>query len=620
MTPPRQRRTAGTFGAPRQALSRKGAVRRAQAVTTYGVGSLVAFEQESFIVSGLDGAEASWSEEEAPKVYEHRLARTLGVSHFRLPPGSDDRSSDGMRVRRFPLMHSCPGCEKLQPIARFNPPAGKATCEDCAKDLVPSRFVVACEKGHLDDFPYWKWLHRDNRAGGGAGACGGTLKLRSTGRTASLRSIVISCTCGTARDVSMEGAFGRRALAELRIPCEGKSPWLKDAPADASCTATPRTLQRGASSVWQPVLKSALSIPPWSDGSTDPLAEIWDQLRECESEREISLVLNGKFNGNPPITAARVMELLVAETQDDPEPESEEAQAPDAPYLVLLRQEYRKLAEGNPEQADRHEQFVCEPPEDDHHEYLDRFGLDRPMLVKRLREVRALKGFTRIVQADAAPDSDGAPLSRHPLNWLPAMEVSGEGVFLRFDQGRLDTWAAGKKVQRRVARMSRNHDEALVKAAPKGATARRSPGTPRMVLLHTLAHALINEWSLEAGYPAAALRERLYADDTMAGCLIYTATSDSAGSLGGLVAQGEPKALQASLWSALRRACWCSADPLCIESGPSGTDGTNLAACHACAMLPETSCEHNNMLLDRALLVGTPEEPSLGFFQDLMES
>jgi hypothetical protein len=36
-------------------------------------------------------------------------------------------------------------------------------------------------------------------------------------------------------------------------------------------------------------------------------------------------------------------------------------------------------------------------------------------------------------------------------------------------------------------------------------------------------------------------------------------------------------------------------------------------------MLPETSCEHNNILLDRALLVGTPDEPHLGFFANILE-
>jgi hypothetical protein len=142
----------------------------------------------------------------------------------------------------------------------------------------------------------------------------------------------------------------------------------------------------------------------------------------------------------------------------------------------------------------------------------------------------------------------------------------------------------------------------------------RSPISPRYVLLHTLAHALINEWSLEAGYPAAALRERLYVANDMAGVLIYTATSDSAGSLGGVVAQGEYAFIRTSLESALSRVSWCSQDPPCMESEASGTDSLNLAACYACVLLPETSCETNNTFLDRAMLVGTPDDPSIGFF------
>ena len=66
------------------------------------------------------------------------------------------------------------------------------------------------------------------------------------------------------------------------------------------------------------------------------------------------------------------------------------------------------------------------------------------------------------------------------------------------------------------------------------------------MLIHSLAHAVIDQWALDSGYPASSLRERLYVDDDMAGFLIYTATSDSAGSLGGVVAEAEPDRLEAS--------------------------------------------------------------------------
>jgi hypothetical protein len=98
----------------------------------------------------------------------------------------------------------------------------------------------------------------------------------------------------------------------------------------------------------------------------------------------------------------------------------------------------------------------------------------------------------------------------------------------------------------------------------------------------------------------------------MAGTLIYTATSDSAGSLGGIVAQAASDQLFASIRRALDRAAWCSADPLCIESA---VDNLNLAACHACALLPETSCEVYNTRLDRGILIGTPDVPELGYFK-----
>jgi hypothetical protein len=67
----------------------------------------------------------------------------------------------------------------------------------------------------------------------------------------------------------------------------------------------------------------------------------------------------------------------------------------------------------------------------------------------------------------------------------------------------------------------------------------------------------------------------------------------------------------------LRKALWCSTDPVCMDSPGQEPDACNLAACHCCALLSETSCEEQNRLLDRAVVVGTLERPSLGFFEGL---
>jgi len=620
MTPPpaRRRRTGADGAAPARNLPRLGTVRRAQAITTYGVGSLVAVDQESFIVSGLDEADKHWSTDEAPVIHERRLARLLGVHHFRLPPASDDNSRDGLRVRRFPLMHSCPECGDLRRHREFNPPPGKSVCGTCEVDLVPSRFVIACEAGHLDEFPYWQWVHRASGPGARtAGQCGGTLKLRTSGRSSSLRSIVVSCSCGVP-EVSMEGSFRRNALKDLGLRCRGTRPWLGTSAVAVPCTRTPRTLQRGSSAVWQPVSRSALSIPPWSDGSSDPLAGHWDVLRGLNSRMEIEIALKVIFPKGPsPISADDVAVPLDAEREEDAQDGAEATF--DRRYRALREKEYERLRAGNDERERSHkEQFVCEPPLGDT-DLLRPFGVTGPMLVKKLREVRALKAFTRLSEPDSTTGSEEVLLSDAPLSWLPAMEVHGEGVFLRLAEDRLGSWEKSGAVVDRVERMRAAHQRLLEQRAGDTSQVVPSPATPRMVLLHTLAHVLVNEWSLEAGYPAASLRERLYAADDMAGVLVYTATSDSAGSLGGLVAQGEPEHLVRTIRSAVRRAEWCSSDPLCVESEASGTGGTNLAACHACVMLPETSCEHNNILLDRALLVGTPEDPALGFFTGLSD-
>jgi hypothetical protein len=142
--------------------------------------------------------------------------------------------------------------------------------------------------------------------------------------------------------------------------------------------------------------------------------------------------------------------------------------------------------------------------------------------------------------------------------------------------------------------------------------------TPRFVLLHTFSHVMINQLVYECGYGSAALRERIYygtGDSAMSGVLIYTAAGDSEGTLGGLVAMGEPGRLERVIAQAIDRAKWCSSDPVCAESRGQGPGNCNLAACHACALLPETSCEEQNRLLDRAALLGMPGCPDFGYFR-----
>ncbi|WP_371825835.1 DrmB family protein [Nonomuraea turcica] len=571
-----------------------GGVRRAQLITTYGVGSLIAVGSESFMVAGLD----RWSElgPYDQTIHERRLEKELGVQCFRLPPASDSDKYGDVPVIRFPEAQSCPGCNRLAKARFFGATRSPAKCKECDRELVPSRFVVCCAAGHIDDFPYFRWLHKGATTASGESR-DHDLKLRATGRSASLGDIEISCSCGV-RPVTMEGALRKGALKGT-TSCTGRRPWLGDA-SEEDCEEPPRAMQRGASGVWFSDVRSALSIPPWSEGVQKLVERNWKSLRRAPDLRERLEELD--LTNHRLYSVEEIIQAVERRRQD-------EAGLSDGSEPALKLEEYRALTRTTEEKPGKQD-FVCVPWLDD--KVATEHGINQVMRVKRLREVRVLKGFSRL----AAPSADN-PNRRAALytaenrpDWLPAIEVIGEGVFLRLDTTRLIAWESRAEVRARVAPIDAAYRERFARF---GLTPDKEI-TPRLVMIHTLAHSIINEWSLDSGYPTASLRERLYVSNEMSGLLIYTATSDSAGSLGGIVAQVESGNLATSIRTAIERISWCSADPLCAESDASGTDNLNRAACHSCVLLPETSCEEFNTLLDRALLTGTLDQPDLGFF------
>lgn len=246
--------------------------------------------------------------------------------------------------------------------------------------------------------------------------------------------------------------------------------------------------------------------------------------------------------------------------------------------------------------------------------------VSRISLVHKLRETRAFCGFSRIFPENDLSQSDRWKLlATAPKDWLPATIVRGEGIFLEFREERIGEWLVRNELllSKRLAPMQQN----LVSARERR---HQQPIllSPRFVMLHTLAHTLINQLVYECGYGSASLRERIYSHDgenPMAAILIYTAAGDSEGTMGGLVRMGEPGQLEGVLARAIEKAKWCSSDPTCIESRGQGPDSCNLAACHACALLPETSCEAQNRMLDRATVIGTLENVELGFVSSALK-
>ena len=239
-------------------------------------------------------------------------------------------------------------------------------------------------------------------------------------------------------------------------------------------------------------------------------------------------------------------------------------------------------------------------------------------------------GFTRLDAAGELTDPDlsvvieSAPLARQNPEWVPASEVRGEGIFIQFNEQRLLDWTREKVVSQRALQFLDSHKKwrsvRYIEPAEDG-----FPGM-RYILIHSFAHALMRQLSLESGYSAASIRERIYArpakddNEAMAGLLIYTSAPDSEGTLGGLVSLGQPDVLERHISQALESMRLCASDPLCAEHPPSRTGRTlHAAACHACQFASETSCERGNKYLDRSVLVPTVEHDDLAFFKDVLQ-
>jgi hypothetical protein len=352
-------------------------------------------------------------------------------------------------------------------------------------------------------------------------------------------------------------------------------------------------VQRGASNLYFAIHDSALSIPPWSDRIQRRLGIHWSKLVEKgSSDERRQLVELLDLDDELELPADEIVRLIEARMLAL-------ASSPD-----IRAEEYARLVEAAQGGIDEDEDFKVEaesvsPRLSPHLASLSR--------VTRLREVRVLRGFTRLEPYAGADDEDRmAPLAASRLGWLPAVEIRGEGIFVSLSQELLVRWEASAAVRQRMTELLRRR------------ATEQTPPTAREVLLHTLAHILMSELSLACGYSHAALRERLYASDKAAGILIYTGTPDSEGTLGGLVRLGESMRFTEIVTRAIQRAEWCANDPLCADGRLSLSEVYSLAACYACSLAPETSCEHFNRRLDRALVVGTPRDKSLGFFASSM--
>lgn len=602
-----------------------GDVRPSQLLWTYGPGALVDLPNLSVVTMGLD----RWEISRCPPIEEARLLeavrRVLGqqVERLRMPPIVKDENASpftpegkiGVPVRPFPRWLRCVRCGLLAEFDSglftikenpYRPDQTHFIHTSCEKgshsDAVPARFLLACRNGHLDDFPWHYFVH------GGTTACKGTLRFFERGASLQTENLWVKCDdCSAAR--SLVHAFGEKAKDNIPA-CRGRHPHLDVY--NENCDQPARAVLLGATNSWFPITLSVLAIPHAGNSLSQIVADGWTYFEDATSEDEVKIICNtlkksGQLPGIDKLIPKDLWNAIFAR-------KSGTAQTEVVGSDDIKRPEWAVLTHPNPPTDWPH--FLSERV-DAPAKY--RTLIPEVLLLKRLREVNALIGYTRVEAPEETDDPDERPpmadLCRGVPDWVPATEVHGEGIFLRFSESQVASWEKQASVQSR---------DAILRAGHAGwRNARQldpNKGYPsiRYVMLHTFSHLLIRELALECGYNAASIRERIYAnlegEPTMAGILLYTAAADSDGTLGGLVELGKPDNLGRLIQQALYRATICSSDPLCSEHNPEQDRSLHAASCHACGFVAETSCERGNRYLDRALLIPTFDSRDAAFF------
>ncbi|MCI4127744.1 DUF1998 domain-containing protein [Bacillus haynesii] len=589
-----------------------GEVRPGQLITTYGPGAIMDSINDSLVILDIN----YWGDN-LEEIYDNRLSGFLRKDLFKKIPTNGKKDLPAIP---FPNYHVCSNlqCRRLFDIREnFDMKSyleKGPLCPRCGKKAYPSRFVVSCnnvKEKHLDDFPWHWWAHKNSEITD----CNGELQLTSKGDDSSLKSLIVKCLkCKSVNN--MRQATREKSFTDLK--CTGNHPHKMNTKDKEPCEANVIPLQRGASNVYFPVLRSAISIPI----SEEKIDECYEFFMRVSKELEFAESHGGesglKFAYSMKEEAQSIFDTFEEFLADwnkfkikksKAATDSEEINR----YEQIKEIEYDALI-GFTGSIQQGKDFKAEEervPSD-----LTKY-IKRIVKAQRLKEILALLGFTRndIPEPDVKEPRSIVWLGDTNTNWLPAVEIFGEGIFVEFNRESLINWAQSNK---EVFLRSENYKKMYKAYLDEKGWAHQSEKDVIFVLMHTLSHLLMKEMSLQCGYSSSALKERIYYNKKMSGILIYTGSSDQEGSLGGLVEMGEINNFRKLLLSSLEQARFCSNDPKCSIQEPEQDNYINGASCFACTMLPETACETGNMLLDRSLLVNTMESNITPFFEGLI--
>jgi len=596
-----------------------GSIRQSQIITTFGPGATVDLPDHGVIIGGLE----HWTGDKV-QIHEERLVAKLeallqvsGLRLFAPPVETNDPTAAprGITAFLFPEWF----------VAQFEDRSGKWRARPLVHrralengkylgpgnrryPVVPVRFLRACINGHVDDIHWPSFVHKPGDR------CNRQLWLEERGTSGDLADVYVRCDCKAERSMMQAKRPGPDTLGY----CDGKRPWLGPMAAEPCTSASGgaqlnRLLLRSASDAYFPQILRVISIPDRDQSLREAVGSVWDTFGPLiENAGELA-----RLRKSPAFEAAvRPFsdEKVWAEIQRRRGAKATEVKTIKQVEIETLLASDDEVGDDAPIGADYHARRLPLPSATSGPMSL----VDRVVLLHRVREVMALVGFTRF--EPAVPDIDGelslgvrrADLARE-TTWLPAVENRGEGFFISVRRDAVDAWLRGADAQARGNQLVEGFEH----------WKKHHPGNEQVfpglayVFLHSLSHLLITAVSLECGYSASSIRERIYAGASGHGILLSTGTPDSEGTLGGLVAVG--KRIERHLRAALQLARLCSNDPVCAQHRPDHVQEERFlhgAACHGCLLIAETSCERRNEYLDRALVVPTVDPVGAEFFAD----
>lgn len=587
-------------------------IRASNLTAISGVGAIVDIAHESFLIPGIEQWNSP-SQENHERIQKFvpvklpRMEQAVGKKLFRF---IDDGAT--LLVSRFPKSMFC---EKCRSIVRWkseyereddNGNILQPTCihPSCNGKMVPMRFVGACEAGHVTDIDWRLWAHSGTNANRECRA-DNRLKFYADKKGAGLAHLTIFCdACKSYRDLK---DLTNPYVTEKFLFCYSHHPWIYN-PSSERCNYPLRILQKGATNIYYPKVISAFDIP--SASSVADYQQITDEIRERLEKNNTFSRTKKLFESskNAPWLEQKIEEIAKKEKIDkslvikylsdnnsSTEPESKEVEDIVKIQLTLQEDEIETFKNCLLKGGARTEHFYAEKGNIKGHIWLEKI-ITNTLLLHKIREVRAFTGFQRVKPSDT--QRIVPPDLAKKQDWLPVSEVFGEGILLQFNLECLKAWASQlpKTEMDRFIKLEAKRQEQELYFLPEI--------DPIYILIHTISHLLIRQLAFESGYSSSSLREKIYYDTKreFVGILIYTTDSDSEGSLGGLVAQGENVLFNAIVVNALEKGQWCSADPVCSETSGQGLGGFNHAACHNCTLLPETSCMNINTELDRSLI------------------